>query len=324
MRAVCVIGLGLIGGSVLRAAVAAGREGFGATASASTAAAAGADGFCVLPSVDAALARAAERDALVVLAMPLPEAAGVMARVAAVAPECRLTDVVSVKVPMAVLVRRHAPRVRYAGGHPMAGTAESGWAAGSAELFRGAAWVVAADDGLDLDVWRDVAELAWACGAEVVPAGSSDHDDAVARVSHLPHLLAAILAAVGADAESDLPLALAAGSFRDGTRVAGTRPELVLAMCEGNREALLTAVDDALGRFGAMRGSLASTGGLAATVRTGHDAVQRLTGVQQAARVRVDLYEPDALARLRAIGSRGERVVGWSPRRGYTRVATDG
>jgi prephenate dehydrogenase len=311
VRAVCVIGLGLIGGSVLRAAVAAGRDGFGATASASTASAASADGYCVWPSVDAALARAAERDALVVLAMPLPEVAGVLDRVAAVAPGSRLTDVVSVQAPMDELVRRHAPGARYVGGHPMAGTADSGWAAGSAELFEGAAWVVAADDGLDLDVWRDVAELAWTCGAEVVPAAAADHDDAVARVSHLPHLLAAVLAAVGADAESDLPLALAAGSFRDGTRVAGTRPELVLAMCEGNRSALLAAVDDALGRFGAMRGSLASTGGLAATVRAGHAATQRLTRVQQAARVRADLNVPDALTRLREIGSRGERVIGW-------------
>ena len=158
----------------------------------------------------------------------------------------------------------------------MAGTAESGWAAGDAELFTGAAWVVASDDGLDLDVWRDVAELAWACGAHVVPAAVDEHDLAVARVSHLPHLLAAVLAAVGAgDADDDLPLALAASSFADGTRVAGTRPELVLAMCEGNRHALLAAVDDALGRLGVMRGALASTGGLAATVKAGY-ADQRI------------------------------------------------
>ena len=157
-------------------------------------------------------------------------------RVDAVAPTCRLTDAVSVKVAVADAVDRYAPRARYVGGHPMAGTAESGWAAGDAELFTGAAWVVAADDGLDLDVWRDVAELAWACGARVVPAAADEHDLAVARVSHLPHLLAAVLAAVGAgEPGDDLPLALAASSFADGTRVAGTRPELVLAMCEGNR-----------------------------------------------------------------------------------------
>ena len=116
------------------------------------------------PDTDAALRRAAGADALVVLAVPLPALAGVLRRVDAVAPGVRLTDAVSVKVAVADAVARHAPRARFVGGHPMAGTSESGWAAGSAGLFADAAWVVAADDGLDLDVWRDVAELAWKAG----------------------------------------------------------------------------------------------------------------------------------------------------------------
>ena len=256
-----MVGTGLIGGSLLRAAEKAGRAVWGASASEATAAQACADGFDVTINTDAALRRAVDADALVVLAVPLPALPDVLRRVDAVAPTCRLTDAVSVKVAAGDAVARYAPRARYVGGHPMAGTAESGWAAGDAELFSGAAWVVAADDGLDLDVWRDVAELAWACGARVVPAAVDEHDLAVARVSHLPHLLAAVLAAVGAgEPDDDLPLALAASSFADGTRVAGTRPELVLAMCEGNRHALLAAVDDALGRLGVMRGALASTG----------------------------------------------------------------
>jgi prephenate dehydrogenase len=200
----------------------------------------------------------------------------------------------------------------------MAGTAESGWAAGDAELFTGAAWVVAADDGLDLDVWRDVADLAWACGARVVPAAADEHDLAVARVSHLPHLLAAILAAVGAGEADpalgggDLPLALAASSFADGTRVAGTRPELVLAMCEGNRDALLAAVDDALGRLGVMRGALASTGGLAATVKAGYAGRMRWSATREPLEHHVSLTGPSVLAELREIGRRGEVVTGWA------------
>ncbi|MDT7710661.1 MAG: prephenate dehydrogenase, partial [Pseudonocardiales bacterium] len=244
-RAICVIGAGLIGGSLMRAAEKAGRTVWGTAASADTSEQARADGFDVTTDTDAALRRAAEADALVVLCVPLPVLPEVLRRVDAVAPTCRLTDAVSVKVAVADDVARFAPRARYVGGHPMAGTSESGWATGSATLFDGAAWVVAGDDGLDLDVWRDVAELAWACGARVVPAAADEHDLAVARISHLPHLLAAVLAAVGAAGEDDLALSLAAGSFADGTRVAGTRPELVLAMCEGNRDALLGAVDDA-------------------------------------------------------------------------------
>ena len=312
-RAVCVVGSGLIGGSLLRAAEKAGRTVWGASASEGTAAQACADGFDVTINTDAALRRAADSDALVVLAVPLPAVPDVLRRVDAIAPTCRLTDAVSVKVAVADAVDRYAPRARYVGGHPMAGTAESGWAAGDAELFTGAAWVVAADDGLDLDVWRDVAELAWACGARVVPAAADEHDLAVARVSHLPHLVAAVLAAVGAgEPGDDLPLALAASSFADGTRVAGTRPELVLAMCEGNRDALLAAVDDALGRLGVMRGALASTGGLAATVKAGYAGRMRWSATREPLEHRVSLAGADALAVLREIGRLGEVVTGWA------------
>jgi prephenate dehydrogenase len=317
-RAVCVVGAGLIGGSLLRAAEKAGRTVWGASASEATAAQACADGFDVTINTDAALRRAADADALVVLAVPLPAVPDVLRRVDAIAPACRLTDAVSVKVAVADAVDRYAPRARYVGAHPMAGTAESGWAAGDAELFSGAAWVVAADDGLDLDVWRDVADLAWACGAHVVPAAADEHDLAVARVSHLPHLLAAILAAVGAGEADpalgggDLPLAMAASSFADGTRVAGTRPELVLAMCEGNRDALLAAVDDALGRLGVMRGALASTGGLAATVKAGYAGRMRWSATREPLEHQVSLTGPSVLADLREIGRRGEVVTGWA------------
>lgn len=312
-RAVCFVGTGLIGGSLIRAADKAGRPVWGTSASEGTAAQARADGFDVTTDLDAALRRAADTDALVVLATPLPALPDVLHRVDTVAPTVRLTDAVSVKVAVADAVARHAPRARYVGGHPMAGTTRSGWAAGNATLFTGAAWVVAADDGLDLDVWADVADLAWACGSHVVPAAIDEHDLAVARISHLPHLLAAVLAAVGAGApDDDLPLALAAGSFADGTRVAGTRPELVLAMCEGNRDALLAAVDDALGRLGAMRGALASTGGLAATVNAGYSARQRWTATREPLTERIRLRGDGDLAELRELGRRGDVAVGWA------------
>ncbi|MBB5958926.1 prephenate dehydrogenase [Saccharothrix tamanrassetensis] len=306
MRDVCVVGLGLIGGSVLRAAAAAGRVVWGVTASAQDADAARADGFDVL-DLGGALARAQDRDALVVVAVPLPAVEEVLRRVPA---GVRLTDVVSVKGPVGELVSRVAPRARYVGGHPMAGTSASGWAAGNADLFRDAAWVVTAEDGTDLDVLTDVVELALAAKAHVVPTTAAEHDSAVARISHLPHILAAVLASVGADG-GPLALALAAGSFGDGTRVAGSRPELVRAMCEGNRSALLDAVDDALGRLGAARGSLASTGGLAKTIDAGHQARQALHDVQSAdlVDVTIDLTSPKALEALRALGSRGGRVV---------------
>jgi prephenate dehydrogenase len=318
-RSLCVIGLGLIGGSLMRSSAVAGRTVWGATASRSTAEAARMDGFDVAGNTEAALARAAEQDALVVLAVPLTEVAEILRLVHAIAPRARLTDVVSVQVAVRDLVEQHAPHARYVGGHPMAGTTESGWSAGSTTLLTGANWVIESDDQLDPQVWADVAELAWACGATVVPAGAQEHDAAVARISHLPHILAAVLAAVAAGSDvpslmpgpdvGALPLTLAAGSFADGTRVMDTRPELVTAMCEGNRDGLLTAVDDALGRLGAARGSLASTGGLAATVHAGHAGRQRWQTERHAPHTRIphDLTP----AELRERGRRGELIIGW-------------
>lgn len=310
VRGVCVLGLGLIGGSVLRAAVASGRPGWGATASPDDQRAATEDGFDVEPSVPDALRRAVDTDALVVVAAPLPAVDELLRVIAEQAPECRLTDVVSVKGPVGRSVRRLVPGARYVGGHPMAGASVSGWPAGSATLFDRAAWVVTTDDTDDVDLWSDVARLALDCGAHVVPATTEEHDAAVGRVSHLPHLMAAVLASVGADG-GPLAMALAAGSFRDGTRVAGSRPELVRAMCEGNRDGLLTALDDALGQLGAARGSLASTGSLNATITKGHRGRQAYDQLVSAERGKlvIRLDAPDAMAELAELGRRGGRIV---------------
>lgn len=315
MRDVCVIGLGLVGGSVLRAAAAAGRTSWGASASQADVDAAAADGYDATTDVARALGRAGDADALVVLAVPLTAVDDVLRLVAAHAPNCLLTDVASVKAPVRDAVARLAPDTRYAGGHPMAGTAESGWKAATATLLAGATWVVCAEEpvgddepGTDLTAWREAAALALDAGARVVPLPALAHDGTVARTSHLPHLLAAVLANV-ASAGGPLAATLAAGSLRDGTRVAGTRPELVRAMTEGNRAALLPVVDEALGLLGAARGSLASTGGLAATVDAGHDALMTLTERQGSPRtpVTMDLRALDAHEGLIAFGERG----GW-------------
>ncbi len=309
-RTLSVIGLGLIGGSLLRAADEAGWKVRGAARSEATATAARNEGFDVTSSIED-LALSTTDDDLVVLAVPLPAVVDVLPVLARHAPRCRLTDVVSVKQPVAAAVARHAPRARYVGGHPMAGSSDSGWAAGYAALFTGAPWVVGSDDGADPEVWAQVAQLALDCGAQVVPAGAAEHDAAVARVSPLPPELAAVRAAVGG-AGGPRAMALGAGSFTDGTRVAASSPELVRAMCEGNRDALLDAVDDALGRLGAARGSLASTGALQATLSAGHRARQSFDAARNGAHrdtVNVDLTAAGALAQLRDLAQQGARVV---------------
>jgi prephenate dehydrogenase len=322
VRDVCVIGLGLIGGSLLRAAAAVGRQTWGATTSEGDAAAAAAEGFDAGTDLGTALRRAADQDALVVLAVPLTALDGVLRQVAEYAPECLLTDTTSVKSPVRASVRRLAPATRFVGGHPMAGTAESGWRAGNAALFGGAAWVACVEDETDLRAWAEVTRLALDVGAHVIPLSAAAHDEAVARISHLPHLLAAVLATIGAQG-GPLAMALAAGSYTDGTRVAGTRPDLVRAMTEGNREALLPVLDDALGRLGAMRGSLASTGGLAATIDAGHEGAQAFARARETtpSGVRVALDAPDARDGLRALGERGGRITTITDRTAIGEVA---
>jgi prephenate dehydrogenase len=137
----------------------------------------------------------------------------------------------------------------------------------------------------------------------VVPAKSNEHDAAVAAVSHLPHLLAEALAATA----SGVPLAfaLAAGSFRDGTRVAGTAPDLVRAMCEANAAELIPALDHALNFLQRSRNSLADNGSVAELVDSGHAARVRFDGLSRPEILTVALGEDNWREELAAAGRSG-------------------
>ncbi|BCI55710.1 prephenate dehydrogenase [Mycolicibacterium litorale] len=280
----CVLGLGLIGGSVMRAAAAAGREVFGYNRSVEGVAAARFDGFDAGEHLDEVLTRAAETSALIVLAVPVPALGLMLGHIRDIAPQCPLTDVTSVKGAVLEEVRSFGLLERFVGGHPMAGTAHSGWAAGDAALFVGAPWVISVDDHVDPEVWAHVMTLALDCHAVVVPARSDEHDAAAASISHLPHLLAEALAVTAG--EVPLAFALAAGSFRDGTRVAATAPDLVRAMCEANAAQLLPVLDRGIDLLTSAREALARHGSVAELVESGH-----------AARVRYDSFSrPEIIA----------------------------
>ena len=167
---VCVIGLGLIGGSVMRAATTAGREVFGYNRSIDGADAARADGFDATTDLDEALGKAADTGALIVLAVPMPALAPILRRVRDRAPRCPVTDVTSVKGAVLAEVRAAGLVERFVGGHPMAGTAHSGWHATDARLFVDAPWVLSVDEPVDGQVWTEAMTLALDCGAFVVPA----------------------------------------------------------------------------------------------------------------------------------------------------------
>ena len=300
---VCVLGLGLIGGSLLRAAVASGRESFGYNRSYQGVEAARADGFAASTELSEALSWAGERRALIVLAVPMPAVSQLMAHLKAQAADCPLTDVISVKGAVLREIRSAGLLDRYVGGHPMAGTAYSGWLAGDAGLFRGAPWVVSVDEHVDASIWAQVMNLALDCGGVVVPAKSDEHDAAAAAVSHLPHLLAEALAATAG--EVPLAFALAAGSFRDGTRVAGTAPDLVRAMCEANADQLLPTLDHALELLHRARQSLAEKNSVAELVDAGHAARIRYESFPRPDIVTVTLGAQNWREELAAAGRAG-------------------
>lgn len=300
---VCVLGLGLIGGSVLRAAVAAGREAFGYNRSVEGTQAARFDGFDATTDLTEALTWAADRNALLVLAVPMPAVTQLLSHIKDVAPECPLTDVISVKGAVLDEVRSVGLLDRYVGGHPMAGTAHSGWSAGNERMFVGAPWVIGVDEHVDAGVWAQVMELALDCQAVVVPAKSDEHDAAAASISHLPHLLAEALAITAG--EVPLAYALAAGSFRDGTRVAGTAPDLVRAMCEANADQLLPTLDRALELLNQARQSLSEKASVAELVEAGHAARARYDSFSRPQIVTIAIGEENWREELAAAGRAG-------------------
>jgi prephenate dehydrogenase len=145
--------------------------------------------------------------------------------------------------------------------------------------------------------------LALDCGSVVVPARSDEHDAAAAAISHLPHLLAEALAVTAG--EVPLAFALAAGSFRDGTRVAGTRPELIAALCDGNRAALARVLDETLAELTRARDALAGDGTVLPLATAGHTARQAWAETTPAVGVTLDRDTPSLRNELLALGAAG-------------------
>lgn len=130
---------------------------------------------------------------------------------------------------------------RFVGTHPMAGREVSGPEAASASLFNGATWVITTDAASEADM-AEVEALVAVLGARPVRMTAAEHDSAVATISHLPQLVAATL--VGLAGEHPEAMNLAAGSFRDLTRVAGSDPSLWLDVLEANRSDVLRVVEE--------------------------------------------------------------------------------
>ncbi|MCB1014634.1 MAG: prephenate dehydrogenase [Acidimicrobiales bacterium] len=167
-----------------------------------------------------------------------------------------VTDVGSVKGPIV----RAVDDPRFVGGHPMAGSEQEGVEGARADLFEGAVWVLTPDGSTDETAYTTVRSAVSGLGAEVVAIPADRHDELVAVVSHVPHLTAATLMAL-ADARSAdhrALLRLAAGGFRDMTRVAAGHPGIWPDICAENRSAIVDTLDRLIEALGETREIVAS------------------------------------------------------------------
>lgn len=165
-----------------------------------------------------------------------------------------LTDVAGVKAPLLARVRAALGLAspRYVGGHPMAGSERSGPEAADASLFAGSTWVLTPDASSGDDAIEAAGALVREVGARVLVLTATAHDETVALVSHLPQLVASVLADVAADAvghDRDAVMAVAGPGFRDTTRIAASDPRLWLDVLAGNRDAVSTALGAFSDRF---------------------------------------------------------------------------
>lgn len=180
-----------------------------------------------------------------------------------------VTDVGSVKAPLVDAVtgrgRDGGAAVdddaagRFVGGHPMAGSEQDGVEGSRADLFRGATWVLTPTAATDATAYAQVQQIVGSLGADVVALPPERHDGLVAVVSHVPHLTAATLMrlAAGRGEEHQALLRLAAGGFRDMTRIAAGSPAIWPDICGENRQAIAEVLDELVAALQGVRDAVA-------------------------------------------------------------------
>lgn len=162
-----------------------------------------------------------------------------------------VTDVGSVKGAIAASIEDP----RFVGGHPMAGSELEGLDGADATMFTGAVWVLTPTADTSDVTFATVASIVADLGADVVALPPDRHDQVVAVVSHVPHLAAATLMGLASERaeEHAALLRLAAGGFRDMTRIASGHPGIWLDICAENREAILDGLDGLIDGLRRMR-----------------------------------------------------------------------
>ena len=254
---VAILGTGLIGGSIGLGLLAAdsGAEVVGFDPDAVAAEAALRAG--AVTSVAQEPAQAARGARLVVLAGPVDATAGLVEALAGeVGDGTVVTDVGSAKAGV-VAAGEKAFGPSFVGGHPMAGSERHGVDAASADLFREAWWILTPTRSTSPEAYATVADLAARLGAKPVAVSPSRHDSLVARLSHVPQLTASALVDLAAGAgDREALLGLAAGGFRDVTRIAASNPDLWVTILRSNKTSILDALQTLNRKLTSVAGSI--------------------------------------------------------------------
>jgi prephenate dehydrogenase len=147
------------------------------------------------------------------------------------------------------------PGVPFVGGHPIAGTEDSGFTASFAGLYRGARCLLTPGATATPEAVAAVRGLWESVGMRVEVMDAATHDRILAVISHLPHVVAYALVNAAATADAALPglLSYTGGGFRDFTRIAASHPAMWRDICLDNREEVLTALDGFLAEAGRLR-----------------------------------------------------------------------
>ena len=252
---VAVIGTGLIGTSIAMAATRAGDQvrGFDADPDVLRSAAER-SGLSAASSLGEGLRGAT----LVFVCTPIPALPGLVAEALRLAPEAVVTDVGSVKSHLMVEIQAKAdPRdlPRFVGGHPMGGSERSGPDHASPSVLDGIVWVIAPGARTQGPSLERLEAWVSKVGARPVRMEPDRHDRLVAMVSHLPQVASTALMGLAATEEAGEPeiLLLAAGGFRDLTRLAASNPHLWSDILLANRDAIARAIDLYVERLESLR-----------------------------------------------------------------------
>lgn len=241
-----IVGLGLIGGSLARRLVARGVDVIAWNHRDHPYAQAQADGIRCMTTL-AELAQA--QPAIIVLCNPLKAMPAILDELkrSLNSQVTTLTDVGSVKTMVREQVNDAGLGECYVGAHPMAGNELSGWSAADPALYNDALWAVSVDEHTDYDRFLAVARLiVQGVGNRIIVINDHVHDGAAAMISHMPHVVStALINEITAHPDRNIAAALAAGCWRDMTRVALTDPNRTRAMVDedaANVETLLRSM----------------------------------------------------------------------------------